>query len=359
MSRRNLLVVIGLGLVLSGCPRPPDETMPVIELEPMYITILKKGDTVEVKDYDTSELFQKAEEAFAAGRITEAKRLYTIVAKDSPEAEGRGVAWFNIALCELALEQPGAAMDALAHAEEALATDAGQVRLLKVRALAMLGEWEQVKEQGEPLLEQDLDPLWQAQLHVYLGQAAFLEDLLEEADGHYATSLDLILTHTPLKQQRRNRLLANVYFYQGRVYGRLFRKLGFKMPVERMMFDMTDKLALMRQAEEIYLSAVRVRDEKWSPRAGFEVASLYESFATELLRAEIPPDLEPLEIQVYTEELNKKVVPFLLQAKDIHEKNAGMCTTYGLNSQWKERSAKKASEIDGLITSLTKKDRSK
>lgn len=354
MRRSNLLVVMGLGLMLSGCPRPPDDTTPVIELEPMYITILKKGDTVEVKDYDTGELFQKAEKAFAAGRINEAKRLYAIVAKDSPEAEGRGVAWFNIALCELALEQPGAAMDALVRSEEALSADSGQVRLLKVRALAMLGEWDKVKEQGLPLLDQDLDPLWQAQLHAYLGQAAFLEDSLEEADGHYVTSLDLILSHTPLKKQRRNRLLANVYFYQGRVYGRLFRKLGFKMPVERMMFDMTDKLALMRQAEEIYLAAVRVRDEKWSPRAGFEVASLYESFATELMRAEIPPDLTELEVQVYTEELNKKVVPFLLQAKDIHEKNAGMCSTYGLNSEWKDRSAKKAAEIDDLIATINK-----
>ena len=356
MRRWNLLVVVCLGVLLSGCPRSPEDTAPVIELEPLYITILKKGDSVEVKDYDTGELFQKAEKAFAEGRITEAKKLYAIVAKDSPEAEGRGVAWFNIALCELALEQPGAALEALARAEKVLAGDALQVQLLKVRALGMLGEWDQVKTEGSPLLEEELEPLWRAQLHVYLGQAAFLEDLLEESDRHYRASLDLILSHTPLKEQRRNRLLADVYFHQGKVYGRLFRKLSFKMPVERMMFDMTDKLALMRQAEEIYLAAVRVRDEKWSPRAGFEVASLYESFATELLRAEVPPDLEPLELQVYTEELNKKVVPFLLQAKDIHEKNAGMCTTYGLKSQWQERSTQKAAQIGELIASLSKKD---
>ena len=56
-----------VAVLCAGCPRPPDEQK-AMELEPMYFTILKKGGNAVVKDYDTTEVFDRAEKLFTEGK---------------------------------------------------------------------------------------------------------------------------------------------------------------------------------------------------------------------------------------------------------------------------------------------------
>lgn len=356
VKTRYWLVLASVISVCTACPRPPDDTKPqLVQLEPMYFTILKKGNKVKVEDYDTGDLFATAEKHFAAGRPAEAKKLYDMVADNASDAETRGLAWFNIALCELSMEQPGAALTALQKAEvNSPETDKQQVTLLKIQAHALSGQWKQVDKLGKPLLGDKLEPLWAAKVNLYLGQGRYAEDRLDEAQDHYKQAIDLVLNNVSIAAQYQHSLLGSAYFHLGQVYRRMFGKIQLLMPMERMSLDVPDKLALMRKAEEVYLMALRVRDSKWSPRAGFQIGSLYEAFAMSLLQAEEPDTLTAFERQVYTEELNKKVLPLLSRSREIHQKNVTMCETYLLKSSFKEKSRSKISALDKTIANLSR-----
>jgi tetratricopeptide (TPR) repeat protein len=356
-SARWPVVLVVLLPILAGCPRSPDDSTPqVIELEPMFFTILRKGDRTVVKDYDAEQIFAKAEELMREGRIAEARKLYQMVARDAAGTDAEGAAWFNLALCELAMERPGDALAALekAQARGVSEPDMTRIRVLQVEALAGRGEWDKVRAEGELLVQGTLAPDWEAKVRLFLAAAAQNRDDLPEAETQARKAQRLLLSFLSLQAQHADNLVSQASFRLGEVFRAQFERLKLLMPVERMTLDMSDKLALLRQAEEHYLESVRVRSAAWSPRAGYQVAALYETFAFDTLNAEVPPDLDELELQVYTEELNLKVVPFLQKAVDIHRKNVAMCDTYRFSTPWQKRSETRAAELEAVVAKLAR-----
>jgi len=329
-----------------------------MELEPMYFTILKKGGNAVVKDYDTTEVFDRAEKLFTEGELARAKGLYLMVAREAADSATSSLAWFNIALCEIGLEKPGAALDALAEALPHAPDDATrlELRLVELEALSMAGEWEQVAAKGAGVLKEQLNSEWRAKVSLFLARAALVGERFDEAEAHAGAAVETVLSSVALKKQYGDRTLAAAYFRLGQVFRRLFDKIQFRLPLARMAIDISDKLALMRQAEEHFLSSVRVRNAQWSPRAGFEVAMLYETFGLDLMRAEVPTDLDELELQVYTEELNKKILPLWHKAQNVYRNNISMCKTYRFASSWERRSRQRIADLDVLIESISRSE---
>jgi tetratricopeptide (TPR) repeat protein len=344
-------------LGLAGCPRRPESVKPqLVEMDPLFFTFLKKGPDVELKDYDVPQLFAKAETLLKEGKPAQAKQIYTMVATELPGSQAAALAWHNLALCELVMDMPGPALEAVAKGLEQPAGDElkTDLELLRLKALVELGDWALVKKEGRALADRPLPGEWPATVHLYVGQAHLVLEELEPAQSEFRQGLDALLTLLPLKDQYRHDDLAAAFFGLGQVYARLAARLKFHLPVERMSLDMSDKIALMRQAEAHYLDAVATRSDRISARAGFELARLYEGFATDLLQAEIPPDLAELERQVYSQELNVKVLPFLTRASEILAKNASMCGIYRFTSQWCGRSEKRQAEVDKMVQNLSK-----
>jgi hypothetical protein len=357
MRRSRLFFLVILATMMSGCPRPPDEKTPVVELEPLFITILKTGDKLEVKDFDQSELFARGQEQFEAGEIAKARRTYLLMARESNDAEVKGIAWFNVALCEMSLERPGAAREAVASARPHIQDPETLVHLelIELKSLAALGEWEQVRSRGGEVARKEMAPGWLAQVQLLSGRAEFQAGKLPAADAFFRQSLDTILNNLSLKDQYGNAMLAEIYFRRGQVLRRLFDGLKFKMPLSRMSVDMADKLSLMRQAEEHFLNAVRTRSVEWSPRAGYQNAELYHAFGLDLLQAEVPDDLSDEEVTIYQEELAKKVLPLLRKSQNVHSNNFGMCKTYRFTSPWCDKSKARRTELETFEKDLLRK----
>ncbi len=340
-------------LVSLGCPRTPDKTAVVIELEPMYFTLLKSGDSVEVKNFDLQEMFDRAGKLFEAGRCSEAKRLYMAVASSAPEASTRGLALFNAALCELALGKPGASVALLEQAEKLVDPEEGaRVAVLKMQALVELGRFEEVLRLGEVFLKDPLAAEFAWSAHTSMAAAMAVDGEYTLAEEHLHKALALLLEHTPIPEQYRNREIARVYFKMGLIYRDLFNHIEFHLPVERMTVDMTDKLAILRHAEELFLACVRLREPNFSPRAGIQIARLYEGFAISLLQAEVPTDLTELELQVYQEELNARVIPFLQRAAEIFGRTVNLCATNRFPAQWLKRASAGKDRVEQQIESL-------
>ncbi len=353
---KAVLLLVGVSL-LAGCPRPPDEKTPIIELEPLFITILKRGDKVEVRDFDQSELFARAAKQFEEGNVNEARTTYLLIAREAPADEVAALGWFNVALCEMALKRPGAALEAVekARAKTKIPENLTHLSFIELDALAAVGEWEKVRVQGPKLVRDGMDSSWLSQVHLLVGRAELQAGELTAADVRYVAALDAILNNIPLKDQYGSSLLAETYYRRAQLQKRLFDNIKFRMPVERMTLDMTDKMALLRQAEEYFLNAVRTRHSNWSPRAGYDMASLYHGFGLDLLQAEVPADLTELEVAIYTEELAKKVVPLLRKGQSVHANNTRMCETYRFNSPWCDKSDSKRLELEALEQDLLRK----
>jgi tetratricopeptide (TPR) repeat protein len=342
--------------LLQGCPRPPDEPAPrIMELEPIYFTVSRTGDRIVVKSRQENDIFEDARKDFETGHFTRAKTAYAVIARDGTDPAASGTAWFNIALCELALGQPGAALAALDTAEPLVPEISQEVHVLQVQAAAMSGDWKRARAVGEPLLQTQLPPLWTARVHSYVGEAFFVEQDFPAAARHFDAAVTRVLNTLPPSEQKSDALLASAYYRQALVYRALFARIRLKLPTERMTLDLTDKLGLMRKAEEQFLAAVRVRNSEWSPKAGYESARLYESFAQDLLDAEVPTDLGPEELQVYTEELNAKVVPVLRRAQEILRRNIGMCDQFQFPGDWKSTSQARIDAIQAVVDRLEPK----
>jgi tetratricopeptide (TPR) repeat protein len=357
MNWSKVILLLLAATIFAGCPRPPDEKTPIIELEPLFITILKRGDKFEVKDYDQGELFAQAARHFEAGNVGEARITYLLIAREAPVPEVAALGWFNVALCEMALERPGAALEAVqeARAKTKIEENLTHLSFIELDALAAVGEWEKVKAKGPALVSGDMDPSWLAQVQLLVGRAEFQAGDLTAADGRYVEALEAILNNQPLSDQYGSSLLAETYYRRAQILKRLFDTIKFKLPVERMTVDVSDKMALLRQSEEFYLNSVRTRHSSWSPRAGFEMASLYHGFALDLLQAEVPNDLTEEEVGVYAVELAKKVVPLLRKGQSVHGSNKRMCKTYQFDSPWCEKSETKRLELEALEQELLRK----
>jgi len=360
--REKILVLGAVALFAAGCPRPPDEPKPqVIELEPMFFTILKKGDTVEVKDYGLGEMFDRAEALAKEGRFAEARQLYLTVAKDVGRKRAAGFAWMNVALCDVGLDSPGSALESVGKARALLKEpeELTQLNLVELQAFTMMGKWDEVKKGGFALLGTELPGDWGARVHLYMAQAYMVEEVFDEAEGHARAALDGLFSSVPLAEQYGNPMVCEAYTRLGMVHAGLARRIKFRMPVERMTLDMSDKLALMRQAEEHFLPAIRMHNDEWSPRAGFEEGELYRTFALDLLGAEVPADLEPLEVEVYASELSAKVLPLLRKSREIHRKNVTMCGTHGYGARWRVRSEERISELDSTVKAIEETQKKK
>ncbi len=353
---RAVLLLVGLPL-LAGCPRPPDKPLPVIELEPLFITILKRGDKVVVKDFDQGELFARAAKQFEGGQVAEARKIYLLIGKEAPAAEVAALGWFNVALCEMSLDRPGAALAAVenARARTKDPENLAHLSFIELDALAGVGEWEKVRALGPGLVSAEIDPSWLVQVQLLVGRAEFQAGDLTAADARYGAALDAFLNNIPLNEQYGSALLAEAYYRRAQLLKRLFDSIKFRMPLARMTLDMTDKLALLRQSEEHFLNSVRTRHSDWSPRAGFEMAALYHGFALDLLQAEVPNDLTDEETEIYAEELGKKVVPFLRKGQSVHANNIRMCKTYQFKSSWCDKSEAKRHDLELLEEDLLRK----
>ena len=82
------------------------------------------------------------------------------------------------------------------------------------------------------------------------------------------------------------------------------------------------------------MNAVSGQVKESSTRAGVALGNLYAKLYGDLLAAERPADLSPIEIQIYLEELMKRVTPVLKNAITIYEKSLALGQRLGADKGW-------------------------
>lgn len=334
--------VIGLlvaTLFVGGCTATTTTQVAhdAIELDPMVL--LHSGD--EVRTLEARPLFKQGTELYGDGKYEEALARFGDVARFFPDSNYAPHARFNAGLALMRLKRYDEALEAFGAARSTLLEDRDRwdARLQQAACLEELKRWESLVPLQEEILAgarlsvtQRIEN--QARLgvaHYELGNLALAEQALERA-------LDAYRHNTEVPSLERNDYVSQAQFLIGEIYRGLFSTIAFKLPVETMARDLTDKSSFFLKGQSAYLKCIRLNHAHWSVAAGYRLGKLYEDFYDDMMTAEIPGDLDDEDKEIYFSELRKHIRPLVMRSIEVYERNLGMSDRLGAaGTEWAER----------------------
>ena len=339
----SLMIIVGCGGRV-----PQVQPAPEIIMDPV---VIRKPDPKRSLDfYDAKEVFDRARLARAFKKYRECVQLFTIVVVEFPNSKYAFPAFYNRGLCHESLDDPHAAsLDFEAFIRKSTQSADrldGQFRLLHnlveishdTRALLLV----------EHLLTVQLDDLDQAEvltkkakiLH-RLGQVHESKPLLRKAIRLAKSGTDGMVYG--------NSVLAESELLFGDLLMTEMKAVLLQLPLSKMQTDLSKKLSLFRKSQLHYLNAVRTQVQVYSATAGEHLGQLYANLYSDLLSAERPDDLSPLEIKVYLEELLTRVTPVLRNAIKIYEKSIALGQRLGETDAWLENINEQKNKLENLL----------
>lgn len=325
---------------LGGCATGPVAT--VIELEPMRFEATREGTETRVEQMDAKVLFGEAGRAFETADYRTAARKYRLVHERFAESEYATVSAFNGAL---ALERDGRCGEAVALYEDVVRATAGskdaQDSLFRIAACEeQLERWQALEKTADRILAPHYERISVVDRIAALaerGLARQHERRLAEAERDYKEALALYQQNLENKALRQSPQVSMAQLQIGEIYRELFASIRFKLPLETMARDLEDKSNFFLMAQSAYLRALRLQQADYAVIAGYRLGALYEVMYDDMMAAEIPPELTRDEVELYYEELKKKIRPLLVRAIDIYERNLRMGQRIGTKDEWVKR----------------------
>lgn len=328
MIRITTLLIFALVLTAcAGTQRAGDtQHLPQerVDLDPMLIRAGYGPDTV----LDSSEVFNRAYEAFSARNYEEAVANYEVIIRyfeDSrfflPSLYNAGLSYERLQRWDSAAKQYELIISKFPEAPEA--KDA-YYRL--AQAYESLGAHDRVVElMTLILLRPELTTFDRIEAHVRRSTSLIEIGSLEEAADGFRSVLN-INEDAPADQRLApdSHYLVQTYFGLGHVFHRQVSAIKLVLPTERMGQDLQTKADLFLRAQSHYIKALSHHHPQWSMAAGYMIGKLYEDFYTDIFEAEIPDDLTQEHLALYFDELRKKLQPLMERAVQVYEKNLSL-----------------------------------
>ena len=344
---RPIVVVFGLSLLLGACAgvqRPDPAPHELLEMDPMLVKADPDGvNATRTIVLDSSEIFTNATDAFQRRQYDRAIEQYGQILEHFADSKFYLPSLYNSGLSYERLDRWEDAINAyervLEHSPgKPEATDA-LYRMAECQS--RMARWKEVVAITDRILDRsglatyDIVEAWTRR-----GDALFQLDDLAEAEKAYRAAMKANAQApegTGVPQD--SHFVVAAEFGISRVYHKLFERVKFVLPVERMETDLEDKVQLFMQAQSNYIRVMRRGNPFWATAAGFHIGRMYEDFYTALLAAEVPDDLSREETDVYFAELRKQIKPLMERALQIYEKNIIMSERYGINNDYTQQTA--------------------
>ncbi|WP_242345800.1 tetratricopeptide repeat protein [Anaeromyxobacter terrae] len=114
--------------------------------------------------------------------------------------------------------------------------------------------------------------------------------------------------------------------------------------------ELERKSALLLAAQEEYLAAIRLGDERWAVAAGYRVGELYDALREQVLEAPLPPGLDDAQAASYRAELRRQVRVLAAKAMTAYEETLELARRAGVEDV--RFLADAASSLDRLRATL-------
>ena len=331
--RRIFTLVLCSCLVACGArPSVKPDTI-VTDMEPVVV----KPPTADgdLYFYSAKELFDRGRLARSFEKYTDCVRFFSMVLKDFPKSKFALPAIYNRGLCHESLSDPNSAIE---NFEQYTQLTRDPVDRLDgfFRLLHNLVEAERNSRGlllANKLLEQQLDELDRAEITIKKG-------IIFGRIGQQDKSKALLLKAARMAKKAAhglihgNTVLAEAELHLGLFYLRQMKNIRLVLPLSRMKIDLGQKMTTFRKSQRHLLNAVSGQVKQPSTRAGEALGSLYATLYGDLLAAERPANLSSDEVEIYLEELVKRITPVLKNAITIYEKSLALGHRLGADEKW-------------------------
>ena len=316
-----------------GTQRTVKPETTVLEMEPVVIRPPSPDQPLDF--YTAKDLFNRGRLARAFNKYEDCVRFFTMTIDDFPRSRYALPALYNRGLCHESLSDPNSAIESFERYTQLSQDPAdrldGFFRLLhnlvdaerNSRALLL----------AERLLGERLTALDQAE--IIIRKAVVLGRLAKKEN-----SKTLLLKAVRMAKKATeglvhgNAILAEAEYELGMLYLNEMSQVRLVLPLSRMKVDLGQKMTAFRKSQRHLLNAVTGQVKEPSTRAGEALGNLYAKLYGDLLAAERPADLSPVEVQIYLEELIKRVTPVLRNAITIYEKSLALGQRLGADKSW-------------------------
>lgn len=339
-----------IALLACACATTPlnKET---IDLEPL---ILNQGRDGKVKVLEVRPLFKEAADDYADGRYEEAVEKFQLVISTYPKTKYASHAHFNRGLALQRLDRHPEALADFGEAERRLpaGTDKRDAQLQQITSLEKLGRWSTLLPLAETLLKgRKMPPVERIELQARVGIAHYDARRYARAERVFKDVLELYRQNAEISRLKSNVYVTRSQYLVGEIYRHLFQSIKFRLPVETMKRDLQDKSSFFLKGQSAYLRAIRLSNKRWSVAAGYKLGRLYQEMYRDMMKAEVPPELDEADRQVYFDELKTHIKPLVVRAIEIYERNLGMSDRLGGGGEW---ASKTLEELDKMRDVLRK-----
>ncbi len=350
--RRAFFAVVVLTFHGLGCSTPGPVRETRVELEPVVIGPDTNG---TVRALGAVGMFKDASQAYTNGKLEAAARRFLELCEVFPESPQAPHARFNAGIALLRLGKLGEAEKALTLARELFvargtANDVADADRQLIRCYEEQKRWDRLIPAAQALMQRvKLGVTERIEMEVRLGVAKYELGRLAEAERWLRRALEGHRQNLSVPSLQGNAYVSRAQFLIGSVYGELFTSVRFRLPVERMRRDLSDKSSFFLKAQAAYLGCVRLGHPKWSVAAGFQLGKLYEDFYDAMMEAEVPSDLSAEEKEIYFAELKKKIKPMVHRAIDVYERNLAMSDRQHDGAEWAKRTSLQLERMRGIL----------
>lgn len=327
MFIKALIVMLLIGTGCAGtqhAERTQSIPQERVDLDPMLIRAGYGQDAV----LDSSEVFNKAFEAFSARNYEEAVANYEVIIKYFEDSRFFLPSLYNAGLSYERLQRWQEAATKYETIIEKFPEkpDAKDAFYRLAQAYEAMQDYDKVVElMTLILLRPELTTFDRVEAHVRRASALVEIGSLEEAADGYRSVLS-INDDAPADQRLApdSHYLVQTYFGLGNVFHKQVLAVRLVLPTERMGTDLQTKADLFMRAQSHYIKALSFHHPQWSMAAGYMIGKLYEDFYTDIFESEIPNDLTPEHLALYFDELRKTLRPLMERAVQVYEKNLSL-----------------------------------
>ncbi|HEY2730567.1 MAG TPA: tetratricopeptide repeat protein [Polyangia bacterium] len=350
-GRLGMALCVALASACAGKGRndvaAPGAKVEEIEMEPIKLQAVKGPDGVQhVETYDATELFERAGAALSEKRYDDAVSAYERLLKEFPaESKYTKAALYNLGLAYQGKKDFATAIARFQRLADQYpgTSDSKDAQFQIGASYAEMGNWPTSAALFAQILERrDLSADDKIEAMARRGFAQFQLHDFDTSERTFKTVLWYFASIESEERLQTDFYLGLAKYHLGEIPHEHFRAMPLRLPEKQMAIDMEEKARLLLVAQRQYIETIKLGNPQWASASGYQIGSLYEEFYDAFMHAPIPPELlgeaNQEKLEVYYEELRKRIRILLEKALRTHEQNLLMLERLGVQNEWRDKS---------------------
>jgi TolA-binding protein len=361
---RTVAGLLALALCGFGCahrPAGPPAQLPPgpvtqYEMEPIKITAVAGPDGTHIEAYDAAELFEQGSKALGDKRFDDAIAAYNRLLKEFPDVRYTRAAIYNAGLAHQSKKdwQGAIARFRSLAGQYPDSSDAKDALFQLGATYAETGNWPASAQIFAQVLDRkDLSADDRLEALARRGFAQFQLKDLDTAERTFRSAVAFFHQIETAERLETDFYLALAMYHLGQVSHERFRAVALRLPERQMSVDLDEKARLLLASQRQYIDTIKLGNPAWASASGFQIGSLYEELYDAFIHAPVPPELLKAgareQLDVYYEEVRKKIRVLLEKSVRTHEANLLMMERLGVENEWRDKSRLAYSKIQNLL----------